>query len=128
MSDDQEYDDESDMLTSEEEEVMRRLHLESRMVFNPDTKIYDCRKLRPSENSENASVKLPGPATPPIETELAMRSELYGHTIHEYKAMKEITRKQKINLNQRQRRGLELIKKFGGKFAVASREAYDEMG
>ena len=120
---------------------MERIEAESRLPYNHQNNSYDGRKARITDYAENASVNLPGPASPQLEAELALRSDLFRKVTQEYKLQKEITDKQRPNLTPEQNRGLKLIKKRikegeylvlksdkSNKFVILSREAYIQMG
>ena len=124
-----------------DEEAQMEIEAKLRMPHDMENSIYDGGKLRSTDMSENASVKLPMPIAPQQEAELAIRSEMIRSTVKEYRNMKNITKKQHMNLTKLQKTGLDTIKariKSGdyivmktdktGTFAVASREAYLAMG
>ena len=120
----------------QEEEIAR-----SEMIFDPEEKTYDARKMKVTNLPENTRITLPKPLRAIEEAEIEVRRNEYMKVVREYIKKETIGGKQESNLTEQEQKGLKSLRQRiekeeimviktdkSSKLAVIETSKYLEMG
>ena len=106
-------EDDSGNETDEEwEEMMEEEEAKSRQIYDPEKKIFDQRKKRVTDLSENNRVTLPRPLGAENEAAIEMRRGIYMEIFREHtRKYCDLEGNQESNLTERQQIGVQRLRK-----------------
>ena len=90
-----------------EEELVAR----NEMVYDPEKKEYDARKMRVTNLTENTRITLPKPLKPIHEAEIEIRRKEYLKVFKKYVKEETVKGKQESNMTEKEEKGLKSIRK-----------------
>ena len=111
------------------------------LVFDPETRTYDARKMKVTNLRENTRITLPRPLNPIHEAMIEVRRKEYNRVFDEYRGKESKKRKRVSNLTEEESKGVKSLKSRiekdeivvlktdkSSKLTVMNKEEYRETG
>ena len=127
--------------TQSETEEMEEDTARGELVFDPETRTYDARKMKITNLRENTRITLPRPLKPIHEAMIEVRRKEYNRVFDEYRGKESKKRKRVSNLTEEESKGVKSLKSRiekdeivvlktdkSSKLTVMNKEEYRETG